>query len=384
MSTILGKCHVSRKKPDLNSNIVKEPVLSSNNSSKRPREGSFTCDFGIYIAPSGKGKDKITIVPFDGPDVSEEAPPSKRSRTSSFAESEDTRTVDTTSFVAADSMSLGEPQSINANNSNDDVDDESSFEEAEKELIANKPPTTEGSATQKIMVGEKHQAVIAPFAAKNVASQRNAPPAMVWKPNSISDKKLDKFIKEVGQFLNVYMKERNFELTRDVPLNLDPNHLPSDFTCRELNMDQILKLLHEESYSTDAALKAIKASPQMFIFIWTKEEKEMYDAGFKRHFSAIRLISKGMSSLKKHMDVVDYHYRFKIPDQFRRYQDKKREQARRMLDSIEKQRMEEYISTDTSLAASNATNGSKKSLSWCVFYFICCSTLEFSCVQFAV
>jgi hypothetical protein len=103
----------------------------------------------------------------------------------------------------------------------------------------------------------------------------------------------------------------------------------------------------------------------MFLFIWTKEEKEMYDAGFKRHFSAIRFITKGISSDKKHMDVVDYHYRFKIPDQFRRYQDKKREQARRMLDCIEKQKMDEYISSETSQAASNATNGSKKRIqSW--------------------
>jgi len=36
--------------------------------------------------------------------------------------------------------------------------------------------------------------------------------------------------------------------------------------------------------------------------------------------------------------VVDYHYRFKIPDQFRRYQDKKREQAVRMMECIEARR----------------------------------------------
>ena len=129
-------------------------------------------------------------------------------------------------------------------------------------------------------------------------------------------------------------------------------------------MDQILKLLHDKAYDADAALNAIEVSPQMFLFIWTKEEKEMYDAGFKRHFSAIRFITKGISSDKKHMDVVDYHYRFKIPDQFRRYQDKKREQARRMLDCIEKQKMDEYISSETSQAASNATNGSKRIQSW--------------------
>ena len=361
VSTILGKCHVSRQKPFLKFSTEKELVATSSSSSKRSREGSFICNFDISIATASKGKGKVTITTYDGPDTLEDAPPSKRSRTSSFVESDDTGTIDTASFRATESMD--DAPSINANNSNDDVDDESSLEENEKELIANKAPTTEGSATQKIMVGEKHQAVIPPITVKQVASERHAP-TVVWKPSAIPDKTLDKFIEDAGGILKSYMKRKNIEFDRDVPLNLDPKHLPSKFTCREFNMDQILKLLHDKAYDADAALNAIEVSPQMFLFIWTKEEKEMYDAGFKRHFSAIRFITKGISSDKKHMDVVDYHYRFKIPDQFRRYQDKKREQARRMLDCIEKQKMDEYISSETSQAASNATNGSKRIQSW--------------------
>jgi len=374
MSSILGKCHVSRKNPGLllsqQINVSKEELIATSNSTsnKRSREGSFTCNFDISITTAGKGKGKVTIIPYNGPDISEDVPPSKRSRTSSFAESVETGNVDTSN----ESMSLDDAPSVNADNSNEDVDDESSLEEAEKELITNSNfPTTEGSATQKIMVGEKHQAVIPLIVMNAVANDRDAPPVMVWKPNCIPDKELQIFIEEVGQLLKAYMKERNIGFTSDIPPNVDPNHLPSNCTCREFNLDRILKLLHEKSYSTDVALKAIKASPQTFIFIWTKEEKEMYDAGFKRHFSAIRLISRGMSSLKTHMEVVDYHYRFKIPEQFRRYQDKKREQARRMLDCIEKQRMDEYVSSETSQAASNATNGSKKMLNWYVCHLIC-------------
>jgi len=37
-------------------------------------------------------------------------------------------------------------------------------------------------------------------------------------------------------------------------------------------------------------------------------------------------------------EVIDYHYRFKIPDQFRKVQERKREQAIRMLECIETKR----------------------------------------------
>lgn len=47
------------------------------------------------------------------------------------------------------------------------------------------------------------------------------------------------------------------------------------------------------------------------------------------------MIHKGVET-KSHKDVVDYHYRFKIPDQFRKYQDKKREQAKKMMESAER------------------------------------------------
>jgi hypothetical protein len=44
---------------------------------------------------------------------------------------------------------------------------------------------------------------------------------------------------------------------------------------------------------------------------------------------------------KNFKDAVDYHYRFKIPGQFRRYQDKKREHAVRMMEIIENRRSED-------------------------------------------
>lgn len=356
VNSILGKCSVIRRKPDL-----LKPTSDSNTigSSKRSREGAFVCKFDISIALGSKTK--VTITPYDGPEEEEDLPPSKRSRTNSYGDS-DMETIDTVSAMAAESVSMDEATSNNAKS-----DDESSLEEGMKELRENKPPTTEGSATQKIMVGEKHQAVIPPFVAPSepvVASRRDVPPTRVWKPNCISDDELDKFIDQAGVVLKAYMKERDVEMNRKVPLNIDPKHLKSKFTCREFNMDQILKLLHDKNYNPNLALKTLRASPQSYLMIWTKEDKELYNAGFKRHFSAIRFISKDMGLTKKDKEVVDYHYRFKIPDQFRRYQDKKREQARRMLEVVENHRLGGYLSTETAQAVSNATNSTKKIHNW--------------------
>jgi hypothetical protein len=342
---------------------------------KSQEEGSFLCDFDIIITPAnGKGgKDKITIVPFqthanvegdggggddidDGkkPDGEEEEitpPPTKKSRiANSSMDSDDNETQETTSLVATES------------------EEGSSLEEVIKEPNELKAPTTEGSATQKIMVGENHQAVI-PVLTKNARGKyetsRDAPPMLVWKPDSISDAKLHKFVQDVEQLLMSHMKNKDIELLRTVPPDLDPRHLPSGFTCREIRVDQVLKLLHDKSYNIDLALKVIKASPHIYLDNWTRREKEMYNIGFKRHYSAIRLIAKEIGPTKTHKDVVDYHYRYKIPDQFQRYQDKKRELARKMLDCIEKHRLGELSSAETPQTVNNTSgSGPKKFHSW--------------------
>jgi hypothetical protein len=122
--------------------------------------------------------------------------------------------------------------------------------------------------------------------------------------------------------------------------------------CREFNIDQIFKVLHEKAYNISHALKAIQESPETYLYIWTKEEKVLYDIGFKRHYNAIRFITKGLGESKNHKDVVDYFYRFKIPDQFRSYQDQKRDQAKRILECVEKHRRDEYLSPECTVPTS--------------------------------
>jgi hypothetical protein len=116
-------------------------------------------------------------------------------------------------------------------------------------------------------------------------------------------------------------------------LSKDHNEL-----TRECKIDELLTALKEHNYNPKAALAYVKAHPREYLTIWTEKERESFNSVFRRHSGSLRMISKALAGTKTFKDVVDYHYRFKIPDQFRRYQEKKREQAVRMMECLEKRR----------------------------------------------
>lgn len=227
------------------------------------------------------------------------------------------------------------------------------------------PVLTEGSTMQKITVGNQHQAVIPLLGSKALPYTRAYPPELVWAPGNITDSEINKYIVEAGEILNNYMKDISINITRYVPYNVDIKHLTSPrMQCRELNIDQILKLLHEQDYNVSQALDAIQNSPEQFLFIWTKEEKLVYDLGFKMYYNDIRHITKGFGSHKNHRDVIDYFYRFKIPDQFRLYQDQKRDQARRILECVERHKRNEYLPPENTVPVSNNIGSKKLAQLW--------------------
>jgi len=356
ISTILGKCSVVRCKPAAPS---KEADNMKSSISKRSA-GSFRCSYNISVQNSGAKQHKITIYPHDGPEFEDvSVPPTKRQRSEANFQDSDNETLDSqaTESVQAEPLSMDDNLSAP-----EDCDDDSYINESTSKM----PPTTEGSATQQIMVGEKHQAVISKLVTnKGFTSKRGISPTLVWKPNVLSGEEFDSFVVEIGKILKEYLKQSSIEITRSLPHNLSPKHLPSNFTCREFDMDAICKVLHDKSYNVSVAIKNVKDNPKRYLFLWTKEDKELYNTGFRRHFSTIRLISKGMGEAKNHKEVVDYHYRFKIPDQFKRYEDKKREQARRILECVDRHRLEEYLSQGSSqIASTNSGNVTKKSQSW--------------------
>jgi hypothetical protein len=76
------------------------------------------------------------------------------------------------------------------------------------------------------------------------------------------------------------------------------------------------------------------------------------------------MIGKGIAPTKDFKDTIDYHYRFKIPDQFRRFQDKKREQAVRMIECIETRRhLNVVINTQSDRIGIQDNGGAKRKAS---------------------
>ena len=221
---------------------------------------------------------------------------------------------------------------------------------------------TEGSTTNgRIWIGPEHQVDVPPFTPGQKAVSRN--PTLVWKPGSVPDEILDGYLNDASKFLNEYMQKNGLvvddpyaplpsarvEALVQAENNGKPMTLsrlstastlstPRNELTRECKIDQLLIALQYHHYNPKEALSYVAAHPRDFLTIWTRKERDVFDATFRRHSGSLRMISKALSGTKTFKDVVDYHYRFKIPDQFRRYQEKKREQAVRMMECIETRR----------------------------------------------
>ena len=72
------------------------------------------------------------------------------------------------------------------------------------------------------------------------------------------------------------------------------------------------------------------------------KEQEQFNNGFHEHQNSLEKINKVIPT-KNHKEVVDYHYRFKIPDQFKKYRSHKREQAQRMMEKVERRRYDDIM-----------------------------------------
>lgn len=266
-------------------------------------------------------------------------------------------------------------------------------------------PTSDGLTTTtmgKIKVGPGYQAII-PHVIKRRKYTPSRPATAVvqslWKPNTISDTDLHSFLSEAGKVLKKVSDSQGLQLTmmehRLMLMGRSEQEVTdilssSSFRAveyREFNKDGILSLLHECQYDASDALVALaKAPPEKYLTLWTKEEQELYNAGFQTHLNSLLQISKGIKS-KSHKDVIDYHYRFKIPDQFRKYERKKLEQAQRMMECIEHRRSDEVMkrlrgsSNDSQIMyTGGGSNGPRKYHEWWVtieslqilyFYYPC-------------
>jgi hypothetical protein len=231
-----------------------------------------------------------------------------------------------------------------------------------------KAPIAEGSTTEgHIRVGQLHQATV-PSLITNREYKASRPDlaVKVWQSSKVSEEKLNSFLGSASAILTNFMKKNRFYsppsntlLRILVPRKTDTasEDRKTEGLLKEFQVDALLALFHENSYNASDALNSIERSPEKFLHLWDKREQETFDMGFGKYFSNLRLIAKGFDDSKTHKDIVDYYYRHKIPEQFRRYQESKLLQARRMLQAVETRRIQE-LSNENREAASTGVDAS--------------------------
>lgn len=276
-------------------------------------------------------------------------------------------------------------------------DDEMSFGEhrTKKKLRVNEvvdEGINEGTTEQRdIRVGREHQVHVPPFTANQRSVSRN--PTCVWRPGVIVQDEIDSYIQQAAEMLTPYLRENRwtheepyspFPIERMEELNQSVNwsRLPTLSSVatasslasvrrvdalREFDVDALLWNLSASNYDVKTALVSIEASPRDYLTVWSPRERTLFNNGFRRYAGSLRAIYKHMGN-KDLEDVIDYHYRFKIPDQYRRSQDRKREQAIRMLECIETRRnLNAPILVPSSLRTELGGNDENtKNGDWCV------------------
>jgi hypothetical protein len=215
----------------------------------------------------------------------------------------------------------------------------------------------------KIQIGVEHQISLHLLQSQGQVKTRS--PKLIWHKDSGMNSNTQAFLKESSDFLYDYLERKGMLSINpycpfpqeQAQLFLNEIHLesitlsnlstgssmtrPRNRLTRECKIDKLLELFHDCNYNVDVALNTIKSSPQQFLTNWTIGERNRFDSGFRRYSGSLDMIASHSVPSKSLKDIVDYHYRFKIPDQFRIYQEKKRQCAMRMIDIIENRRAED-------------------------------------------
>jgi len=235
-------------------------------------------------------------------------------------------------------------------------------------------PEAEGGALRaNIRVGSRHQVKVGAFVPGQTVRSRN--PKLVWSPNMIAEHELKSFCDRLADMHYEYLEQNGLlneepycplptEDTEDILRTMANKGCPNPVLTgsmvstggfltdaqnrllKECDVDAILETLHDHNYDTDAALKAISGNMSKYTSGWTRAEKDLFDDGFRLAQGFLPNIADAVHT-KSNRDVIDYWFRFKIADQFRLYQGKKREQAIRMIECIEKRRYHEYTVNST-------------------------------------
>ena len=269
---------------------------------------------------------------------------------------------------------MEEMLSQSSEDTGNDSDTSSSVEEVSRIAIREG-----GSATLRteIRVGPKFQVNVPTFSSIPIVQSRT--PLLIYKANSISDDELFLFLNNVADIHNKYLDQNAMTLDEPYsPLSQSEaekvmNEAPTGDRltgssmstasmlagkrCRlmkECDPDVILEILAFAKYDTKCALETIERDLNRITAGWTRPERDIFDDAFRRNNGSLRKVSKAITPTKNVKDVIDYFFRFKVSDQFRKFQDKKRAMAVRIAECIETKKYCESLTLSSNGGSASA------------------------------
>jgi len=327
VTSILRKATVVRRKP----------LDGSDGGEMTIPEGSFVCRYELKFCPasSSRGEGTVEVHPFED---------------------------ETDSFVVANYEIDGMKKITSLNNI---VSTDEGYSSTKEEKVSGnysqayplspRRVISEGPTVGKIHVGPNHQAVVPEqIDLERKTSRRgmvNPPsariPTLVWDPKSNDDTVVDSFLDEACSLLvqNQIMKA-GMKPFHDVNCVESPDLGAETKRPRECRIDVLLTELHNCKYDAKKALKKVSDNPDKFMTIWTRNEKDQFDASYRAYRESLRAISQSMGEKRSTNDVIDYLYRFKLVENFRRFSAKKREKAREMMETVENRMLNEKAKED--------------------------------------
>jgi hypothetical protein len=372
ISTVLRKVNV----------VFRDPTSPASSEAKSPLpQGAYLVRYSLRLTSRS-----WTATPWTSKE-------NESNRDASPPKAEGRETIDADSLSSA--LDDGDDESSVDDDDDDDDSSSSSVDSGEdRDLVA--MPEGEGSSLRaKISVGAKHQVPVAAFLEPLPVRSRN--PTLVWTTGRITDEDLHDFCHQLALILNPYQRKRKLTLTDPYsPLSADKteqatlgdattyddqtfqqlqptedpwirtgSHVSSagrvsakaNPLLKECDVDALLGFLHRHNYDTKEALDDARKNPHAVLpsltTAFTRTEKRLFDENYRLSSGSLRKVAENMEAPLT--AVIDYWYRFKIPNQFRVYQNKKREQALRMMECIEKRAFTEYATASYSLPGSLQT-----------------------------
>jgi hypothetical protein len=378
--TLMGKCAVIHRRPSTN-DVMPDAL----------RDTAWVSRYSIAFEGTGP-----VLMPYDGenqpwPELDKEEEkeeekeePSKVTATSTASEAEVKNLQPDIDVEAGEAKGKGRRDiyrhRVSSLEQDNGMTDESSWDEQGSDTQTS---DDDGKAKGKINIGPDHQVEVPQFReGQQVVSRK---PQLTWKREQGKSINIDNYLQQASDILLEYLEKndllpeepyfplpheemetflREHQITSMSLSNLSTGSSmsePKNKLTRECKIDSLLELLHSKEYNAEEALKVVRQAPQDYVTSWTRAERQHFNRGFRRYSGSLRMIPTDSLEGKNFKDVVDYHYRFKIPDQFRRYQDRKREHAIRMMHIIESRKNDENSVREESRSRVSATDVSDDS-----------------------